>query len=206
MVKDQIKFVFYLIFHPFNGYWDMKYENRGRLSAALGIVILLFVTVVVKRQYTGFIMNFNNPRTLNSIDELLFILLPFCLFCVANWSLTTLMDGEGKFKEIVTAAGYALVPMVVIYMFTTFASNYLNREESPFLYLLDTVAVIWFAALLFIGMMTVHQFSIGKNVVTLFLTLIAIGVIVFLGMLFFSLIQQMVAFIATIVREFSLRT
>ncbi|MGO4843943.1 hypothetical protein AB4144_67850, partial [Rhizobiaceae sp. 2RAB30] len=43
-------------------------------------------------------------------------MLPFILFCVANWSLTTLMDGEGKFLEIITAVGYSLLPFIILYL------------------------------------------------------------------------------------------
>ncbi len=205
MLMEQIKFAVYVVFHPFNGYWEIKYENKGKVWTALSLLFLLFMVIVLKRQHTGFIMNFNNPNTLNSLNELLYIILPFFLFCIANWSLTTLMDGEGKFKEIIMAAGYALVPMVVVNVFTTAASRVLNWEESSFLHLLDSTAFLCFLALLFIGTMTVHQYTIGKTVFTIFLTLVVIGIIIFLGMLFFSLIQQMVAFVMTIYQEITLR-
>lgn len=205
MTKEQIKFAFYVIFHPFEGYWELKYENKAKVRTALILLFLLFVVTIMKRQYTGFLMNDNNPNTLNSLDELAILALPFFLWCVANWSLTTLMDGEGKFKEIVMATGYALLPIIVVYAFTTAASYVLNLQESVFLHLLDSVAFLWFLFLLFIGTMTVHQYSIGKTVTTILLTLVVIGVIIFLGMLFFNVIQQITSFVITIYQEITLR-
>jgi hypothetical protein len=196
---------FYTMLHPFNGFWEMKFENKGRIKIAVGILFLLVLFTIVKRQYSGFVVNFNNPAGLNSIDELKYVVLPFLLWCVANWSLTTLMDGVGKFKDIVMAAGYSLMPFVIIYLPQTLYSNIITANESAFYYLLNTVAIVWFIGLLFIGTMTVHQYSPGKTVVTMLLTLVVIGIILFISVLFFSMLQQMISFVKSFYQEMSFR-
>ncbi|WP_246183222.1 YIP1 family protein [Paenibacillus methanolicus] len=193
------------IVRPFSGFWEMKYEQKGRAWIALAILLLLVITMIVKRQYAGFVVNFNKPDELNSLDELKFIVLPFLLFCVSNWSLTTLMDGEGKFRDIVTAVGYAMLPLVLIFLPQTLLSNLVTLGEAPFYYLLDTIAYLWFGWLLFVGTMTVHQYSIGKTVLTLALTAFVMAFIVFLGLLCFSLLQQMLLFVKSLYREILVR-
>lgn len=196
---------FYTIFRPFNGFWEMKYEQKGRMKIAMLILLMLMLTMIMKRQYAGFIVNFNKLSELNSIDELSYIVLPFLLFCIANWSLTTLMDGEGKFRDIVMAVGYALLPLVIVYLPQIAFSNMMTQEEAPFYYLMETIAVIWFLWLLFVGMMTVHQYSIGKTLITLFLTVVVMLFIVFLGILCFSMLQQMITFVQSIFTEIRAR-
>ncbi|MDQ6420013.1 YIP1 family protein [Paenibacillus sp. LHD-117] len=200
-----LKNPFYTMMHPFNGFWEMKYENKGRLKVAFFILLSLVIVTIIKRQYSGFVVNFNNLAALNSIDELKYIVLPFVLWCVANWSLTTLMDGEGKFKDIVMATGYALMPMVVINIPQVLYSRIITGEESSFYYLLDAIALFWSIGLLFVGTMTVHQYSAGKTVVTMALTLVVIGILVFLGVLFFSMMQQMISFVVSIYKELAFR-
>jgi len=200
-----LKNPFYTMMHPFNGFWEMKFEKKGRVKVAIGILLLFVLVTIIKRQFSGFVVNFNNLADLNSINELKFIILPFLLWCIANWSLTTLMDGEGKFKEIVMATGYALLPFVIIYVPQTLYSRIITVDESPFYYLLDAIALIWFVWLLFIGTMTVHQYTAGKTVVTILLTLVVIGIILFLGVLFFSMIQQIINFATSIYQELSFR-
>ena len=68
-----------------------------------------------------------------------------------------------------------------------------------------SIAIIWFVWLLFTGTMTVHQYSAGKTVVTMLLTLVVIGIIVFLGVLFFSMVQQMINFVTSVYKEISFR-
>ncbi|UVI30230.1 Yip1 family protein [Paenibacillus spongiae] len=202
---QHFKFPLRLITHPFEGFWDMKYEGKGRLSVSFAIVFLLTVVMILQKQFAGFLVNMNDPRYLNSIDELKFIVIPFVLWCVSNWSVTTLMEGEGRFKDIVMATAYSLVPMVLIYLPTTIVSNFMAQEETAFYYLLNSFALLWFVYLLFIGMMTVHQYTASRTVVTMLLTLIVMAIVVFLGMLMFSMIQQIIDFIVNLYTELVFR-
>ncbi|QHW31111.1 YIP1 family protein [Paenibacillus rhizovicinus] len=206
MVKEQLGFAFYVIFHPFKGFWDMKYEGQGRTSAALSVLALLVIAVIVKMQFAGFLVNGNKLDELNSMDQLRNVVLPFFLWCVANWSTTTLMEGEGKFVEIIRAVGYALLPMALLYFVQTAFSNIVTLQESAFYYFFDGLAVAWIVWLLFIGTMTVHQYSVSKTIVTMGLSLIVCGIIIFIGMLFFNLLQQMFGFVYTIYRELAFRS
>jgi len=202
--QDYLKFPFHLIFHPFDGYWDLKYEDKGRMKVAL-LILLLLVAVIIQRRYSGFLVNFVDPRSFNSINEVLYVLVPFALWTVSNWSLTTLMDGEGTFRNIVMATAYALLPMILIYLPSTIISNFMIPQETSFYYLLQTVAVIWFVWLLFIGTMTVHQYTVTKTVLTMALTVVVMGIIIFLGLLFINLVQQMMDFFINLYKEYTLR-
>lgn len=206
MKQDFIKFPLHLIIHPFDGYWDLKYEGKGKLRVAITILFLLFITMVIQRQFSGFLVNFNDPRTLNSLAELQYVVLPFILWCVSNWSITTLMEGEGKFSEIVNATAYALIPMILVYLPMTLISRFMTQEETAFYYLLNTVAAIWFIYLLFVGIMTVHQYTATKTIVTILLTIVVMAIIVFLGTLVMSLVQQFIEFVINIYRELIFRS
>jgi len=201
MLKELVKYPFHVAIHPFKGFWEVKYEGKGRLNIALIILLSMAIVNTLRRQFGGFIVNTANPNELNSLNELIFIILPFFLFCISNWAITTLMDGEGKFKEIIIVTAYALLPLVLVYLINIPISNFITIEEAPIYYLVESAAILWAIALLFIGIMTVHQYTVGKTVGTFIVTLIVIGIILFLGLLFFSLIQQMISFGETIYKE-----
>jgi hypothetical protein len=206
MKQDFIKFPLHLIVHPFDGFWDMKYDGKGKVRVALFILALVVLSVILQNQFAGFLVNYNDPRYLNSLTQLITIVFPFFLWCVSNWAITTLMDGEGKFKEIVMATGYALLPLVLIYVPFTIASRFMVQEETAFYYLFNSISTIWFIGLLFVGTMTVHQYSAMKTIVTMILTVIVMGIIVFLGTLVMSMMQQIYEFIVNIYRELIFRT
>ena len=68
-----------------------------------------------------------------------------------------------------------------------------------------TLITVWVAVLLFIGMMTMHQFSLSKNVLTMAFTVVGIALILFLLVLMFTLGQNVVSFILTIFNELNFR-
>ncbi|MEV5028874.1 Yip1 family protein [Paenibacillus sp. LPE1-1-1.1] len=206
MKQDFIKFPLHVIVHPFDGFWDMKYDSKGKVNVALTFLLLVIIAVILRNQFAGFLVNYNDPRYLNSLTQLVTIVFPFFLWCISNWAITTLMDGEGKFKEIVMATGYALFPLVIIYVPMTIASRFMVKEETAFYYLMMTISTIWFLALLFVGTMTVHQYSAFKTIITMALTVIVMGIIVFLGTLVLSMLQQMADFFINIYRELIFRT
>ncbi|WEK54747.1 MAG: Yip1 family protein [Candidatus Cohnella colombiensis] len=205
MWKARIKYPFYVVLHPFKGFWDLKYERLGTLGIAMAILFLVSLAEMFQYQYAGFVVNKNPPMSFNSLIQLRNIILPFFLWCVANWSLTTLMDGEGKFKEIIIATAYSTLPIFLLFVPATIYSRFITLEETAFYYYLNTFAIIWFMYLLFVATMTVHQYTVAKTLVTIFLTIVCMGFIIFLGMLFFSLIQQMYSFFYTIYRELQFR-
>ncbi|MGO4547056.1 Yip1 family protein [Paenibacillus sp. 2TAB23] len=206
MKQDFITFPLHVIVHPFDGFWDMKYDSKGKVKVALTFLLLVIIAVILRNQFAGFLVNYNDPRYLNSLTQLVTIVFPFFLWCISNWAITTLMDGEGKFKEILMATGYALVPLVIINVPMTIASRFMVKEETAFYYLMMTLSTIWFLVLLFVGTMTVHQYSAFKTIITMALTVIVMGIIVFLGTLVLSMLQQMADFFINIYRELIFRT
>src|SRR5699024_12202720 len=107
------------------------------------------------------------------------------------------MDGEGKFEEIIIVTAYALLPLVMVYLINIPISNFITTEEVPIYYMVESVAMLWFIALLFIGIMTVHQYFVSKTIGTFNLKLIIIGIILYLVDLFFSLLNLLISFIGT---------
>jgi hypothetical protein len=206
MRQDFIKFPLHLIVHPFDSFWDMKYERKGKIRVTLTILLLVVISMILKNQFAGFLVNYNDPRHLNSITQLFTVIFPFFLWCLSNWAITTLMDGEGKFKEIMMATGYALVPIVIIYTPMIIASRFMAEEETAFYYLMMSISSIWFVALLFVGIMTVHQYTVLKTMVTMLLTVVVMGIVIFLGTLVLSMLQQIIEFFVNIYRELTFRT
>lgn len=207
MNRTFIRFPFYLIVHPFNGYWELKYEQSRKAGLILSLIILslMAVTNILSRQYSGFVVHLYNPDEMNSLMEIVYTVVPVLFWCVANWSLTTLMDGEGKFVEIFVSTCFAFIPMIIIRFPWIWLSNGITLQESAFYYFSESVAVLWSLYLLFIGNMTVHQYTPAKTIGTMLLTVAAIGFLAFICLLFFSLLQQIVSFITVIYQEISLR-
>lgn len=200
-----LMYVFHVIFHPVDGFWDLKREKRGSLPAALTIVALTIFTLTFEKQKTGFLFNTNRLEEINVLVDIATVLLLYVLWCVAGWCLTSLMDGEGKFKDIAIATGYALFPIPLIRLPLILFSQVITADEGAFYTTFVTISYMWVVLLLFMGTMITHQYSFWKTFFTCLLTLIGMGIILFIGLLFFNVIQQMITFISTVYQEIRYR-
>ncbi len=200
-----LKYVFWLIFHPFDGFWDLKREKRGSLAAAITFVVLTIITLTMEKQKTAFLYNPNRLDYLNVTVDIITVCLVFVLWCVANWCLTSLMDGEGSFRDIVISMGYALFPVILIRIPLIVFSYCLTADEGAFYYMLGVVSYIWAGALVILGTMITHQYSMKKTLLTCILTILGMAIIMFIGLLFFNVIQQIITFISVIYKELRFR-
>lgn len=200
-----LHYALHVIVHPFDGFWDLKYEKRGNAYSATVILLLACSSYVFLRQYMGFIFNTSDPAALNIYSEFASLLVPFFLWCIINWSLTTLLDGKGGVKDIYIASCYALTPLVLINFPITVLSNYLIMQESTFLVVFLVSGVIWTGALLFLGTMVTHHYDGIKTVYTSVLTGAGIIIVIFVGVFFFVLMDQVAMFFGDIIKELTLR-
>lgn len=133
------------------------------------------------------------------------VLAPFFLWVVGNWCLTTLFEGEGSFKDIFIACSYSLAPVPLLIIPSTIFSNVITASETAIVSLLVTVGYLWLGLLLFFGMMVTHDYSLGKNVLTSLGTIVAMAFIMFLAILFTTLLGKVVSFVTNIIDEISYR-
>jgi hypothetical protein len=202
---EKLKHCLYTLVHPFNGFDAIKWEKKGSVLIAVFGLLLQYVSAIYQYQGTGFIFNTNNPDKLNILLIAVSSFIPFLVFSVANWSVCTLFDGEGKFSEIVIVIGYALIPMSVINILTTFASNFILSNEEAFLSMIGTVGLIWSLAVGFVGLMTVHQYTFKQTFLAVLASLVGVFIIMFIVVLVATLYNQLYSFVASIYNEIRFR-
>ncbi|MDO4318362.1 MAG: Yip1 family protein [Lachnospiraceae bacterium] len=200
-----LRYSLYVILHPFDGFWDLGHEKRGSLAAANTIVILTLLTHLWDMRFASFMFNNTRWERVNILMTVLGILVPLCIWVVANWSLTTLMDGKGKLKDIYIATAYAFTPYVLIGLPMIVVSNIITFEEGVFYTYFNIFALIWCVFLILAGMMMVHDYSFGKGVLSSLCSLLGMAIIIFILLLFFSLISDAIAYFVSLFKEISFR-
>ena len=194
-----------MIFHPFDGFWDLVHEQRGSLMAAHTWLFLFLLTYVMRLMLTNFQFITAPLQYINIYEQCGSLLLPFLILCLSNWALSTLFDGKGRFKDIYMAMCYALVPYVLIQLPMILISHMISFDEAAYYSVLASVSVIWCAFLAFVGLMQVHDYSPGKTLIFLFFTIFGALVILFLILVFFSLLSDAIGFFVSLYREIAFR-
>jgi len=200
------KLPLYIITNPVDGFYSMKFENKGTVKMALFNFFLLCVVFAFNTQHTSIIVIPRNPLSGHAIYESFIFLVALLLFCIANWSVTSLTNGEGRFKDIIMAVCYSFTPVIITTFIATIISNFLSQEETGFYFMLLSVGIFYFVLLVFLGLLTVHNYTVFRAILTIFLTFISILIIVFLVTLLFTLLQQLQHFAVSVWTELIFRT
>ena len=205
---EEVLFAFHLIMHPFDGFWDLKHEKRGSVRGAIFYVALASLTVVYSSVGMAYIFNPYSAYAGNGFNffySIATVIVPLALWCVANWCITTLFDGEGTLKDIFISTSYSLLPMTLTLIPATLLSNIAVEGEGAMIKLVSTLGFIWMGLLIFFGTMTTHGYSMGKNILATLGTILGMLFIMFLIMLFFNLIRGMVGFVTGLIEEIAMQ-
>ncbi len=203
--KEKWKYAFYTVSHPVDGYYEIRHRERGSVAVALVLVILFSISFSINRISASFIVNDVDPLDVDALTELLAVLLLFLLFCVGNWSITCLMEGEGRLKDIAIAFGYGMIPMIVCFNLGTVVSWVVAQNEEAFYYMIIGAGIAYGLFMILVGIMQVHNYTLGKTLITIFLTFIAMFIIIFIVLLFVDLINQVYGFFFSIYQELIFR-
>lgn len=202
---EDAKYLKYSIFHPFDAFYEIKWRGKGSMLLATLMYIAYGIMQVLAYQYTGFIVNGNPLFEMNSIAIMVMVFAPMLIFIISNWSVSTLYNGKGKVKDLYVLLGYALLPMIVTQMISVLISNIIIMEEASLLMAFNAMGIIWFLYLVFTGLSTIHEFTAKENIMTLLATAVAAIIIIFLCVLYFTLMEQIINFVTTITQEFMRR-
>lgn len=196
-----LAFAKYCSFHPFDGFWVLKREKRGNLLTANVMVVLFLAIYVINIQFCGYLFMDGQPEDRTTLVSLISVIVLMVCYCVGNWCFTSLMDGMGTMKDIYISMAVSLRPYVAFGLVLVVISHVLSLEESFLYSTLMMILFIWVFALLVFGMMMTHDYLLGKGIKAVILTIIGIALIIFLGLMFINLVDDMVNFGRDVYRE-----
>lgn len=175
--KD-IKDAGYVMIHPYDGFYRLKDRKISYL-----IVILILAAAVMAKvatvYLTGFIFNPVNLSEVNIWLSLLTVFVPWVTWVIANYLVSAVKDGEGRFREVVQASAYALVPFILFSIPILILSNVLVLDEKVIFTTLNQIMFGWLIVLFFVMTQVIHNFEFmenGKNIVITIFTILIIWI------------------------------
>ena len=201
---QELAYGFYVIVHPFDGFWDLKHERRGSVRASVVFIAVTILAFYYQSIGQGYLLN---PEGMYSSlwVQAIGVLVPLFLFILSNWCLTTLFEGEGSFKDIFIACSYSLLPVPMLLIPATIFSNVVTTSEQGIISFISTLSFIWLGLLIVLGTQVTHDYTMGKNIITILGTAVGMVFIMFIALLFSTLVGKMVSLVTNIVTELQYR-
>lgn len=198
---DDLRYSKEIMFHPFDAFYEMKFRSRGNIFVATLFYFLFGIVAIVHIQFGGFIVTFVKISELNSLFVFSGVIVPYLLFAVGNYSITTLMDGKGRFSEIYNTIGYSLLPNIIFILSATIVSNFITSDEIEFYTLFLVIGNGLTLFLIFVGLIVTHEYSFFRSVISIILSFVAVALIVFVLLLMITLFSQVYGFIKIVIME-----
>ena len=203
--QDCIRMPLYLLTHPIKGFDEFKREKTSKSYVAWFYLVMMILYQVIAFNATGFLVNRNNPKDFNLFLTISLIIFPVAMGTIGNWASTALMDGKGTMTEIFRVICYSFFPIVWLGLTATIISNFITVDEIIFYTFFLSLGTILTGYMMFFGLMGIHEYGLFKNILMLGFTIVAIAVILFVMLLFLSLLQQTFSFIQSVYSEFVMR-
>ena len=201
VTKDKLKYWGYSLVHPFDGFFEIRFRNHGSAFLATLLLIAYAVLNCLKFQYTGFPMNMNNIDEMDALSLFISVVSVVALFTVSNWTVTTLFNGKGKMKDIFIVVCYSLTVPIIGDAIVTFASNFVTLDEVMILTSVQMLCYAYFAFLVIAGLTTIHEYGFGGSIMSIIMSVVAAAVILFIGILLFTMLERMVSFFSSVAEE-----
>ena len=132
-LEDYIKFPLYIMTHPIQGYRQFKEEKKGKTSVGLFYLAMMILASIFEYKYTGPVVAMYDQTKFSSISIIVYTIVPVWVLSVYNWSITTLLDGKGKMKEIFLMGCYSFFPVVFTTFLCVILSNVVTKTKWVFL-------------------------------------------------------------------------
>ena len=203
--NEKIRVMLSSVAHPFDSFTKVKYEGKGSLSAAIVLLILFYITAVMKSTVSGYLYIDYPSLNFNSLYVIVRTFGLVILWSVTNWAVCALMGGIGKLREIFTVTCYSLIPLIFGNLLFVALTNVMLPAEAGFLTVLMNAFMIYAGFMLIVGIMKVHDYEFGKFIGTSVITAAGMAVALCLIAIVIILVQQLGAFLLTVILEIAYR-
>ncbi|WP_203527964.1 YIP1 family protein [Clostridium thermarum] len=187
--------------HPIDSMYEIRKDRQGSALAATIIFAVAFVIFTLNYLGRSFIFNYVDARNVSYFYIISISVLPVALWVGANYMVTSINDGEGRFKDVYTATAYSLAPFIIFMPFVIALTYVLTLNEAFIISLASLIIWVWCGVILFLGLKEIHNYEVKEVVKSIILSLflILVGIICF--SIVYMLWDQLIEFVYSVLRE-----
>lgn len=192
-----------IVFHPIDCF-DIIKRERNKFKP-LPVLVLYLLAVLVNYMYiftVHFPLSAKKVTDANIALELAVVVVPLFTFSVASYAVTTIINGESHFTELLTAQAYSLTPYIILTPILGAISNVLSFEQAGVYFFFKYSSLLWVFLLIFLSVKYLNDYTLPQTFGIILLSVIMTVIVWAVLLLLFSLTLQLFSFFTDLYREF----
>lgn len=202
-----VKLCVMMLFHPIVVGEYIK-KRRGdpafRKTGIILVTALLALALGVSLfsiYFTHYPLASVSVRKANLALEIGRLFVPVLTWILASYAMTTILDGVTKIGEAMLYNTLALVPYVVFTVPFVLLSRVMDGGQAGLYGIMTGGLLAWVILLMIVGLKEMNEYSIGKTVLVVLLTLFTMAVIWATVVLLFTIASQFVTMLREVYYE-----
>ncbi len=202
-----LKMCVMMLFHPIVVSEHIK-RQRGepgfkRLTVALVLILLALALAVniFSIYYTHYPLASVSVRKANLLLECGKLFVPVLTWVLASYAMTTILDGGTMIGEAMLYNALTLVPYVVFTVPAVLLSRLMDGGQAGLYGVITGGLLLWVVMLMIVGIKEMNEYSVGKTLLVVLLTLFTMAVMWATIVLLFTISSQFVTMIREVYYE-----
>lgn len=203
---NRAKLALVYVFHPLEA-MDIIKRERDKLKIYPVVILyaLAFLSHLLSLLITHYPLRSMQPEDINFALELLKVNGIVFSWIVAAYAISSIMSGEARFIELLTASAYAYIPFIILSPVVALISNLLSQNNMGFYVTLQSIIIGWIVLGLIFSFVRQCDYGFGQTILVGLLSLVLMLLIWGLLVLFVALCIQAGSFLTDIFQEISFK-
>lgn len=181
--------------------YEVKYHKKASVWTALILFAWFIILQILGVVLTGYLFNSATVYNTDGWNMVLVTIGVFLALVACNYFVSTVTDGDGKILECFVCFIYALTPYLIMALPIYILSNFLTFNEQVIYAFAEIVMYGWSSICIFRAIGELHDYSFGKTIKNIFLTIFAFAMLLLFIIIIRMLFMQLFGYIGSIIGE-----
>jgi len=186
---------------PGDSFYYLRRHRKGSYLGGVLILILTFFSYLLFVAGKGFIFQYTAIKDLDLNSIILGFVVLIGLFIICSYLVTSIQDGEGTMGEIFLGFAYSMYPFIIACIASTLISYVSTNNEVFLLNTIFYVGLFYTAALIFISISEIQNYTVGQTIKSILLTILFVIVILLVLSFIQMTIKQVFQFLEEFIKE-----
>jgi tetratricopeptide (TPR) repeat protein len=167
-----VLYAFHIARHPVDGFYYMKIKRAGSFTGATILYALLFASFLYYQAGKGFIFQYQTLAEMDLVSLIFGFFALLFMFIFGNYLASSILDGDGRMKDIYMVIGYASIPLILSLTGVTLLTHVFTQNEQVFIVFFLTLGISWTVVNVLLGLTEVHSYFFRETLKSIFATFV----------------------------------